>query len=30
MICVFLCVSVYSITNRKNASIPNFGGGFRW
>jgi hypothetical protein len=23
-------VSVYSITSRNNASISNFGGGFRW
>ncbi|KAF0769544.1 Uncharacterized protein FWK35_00005104, partial [Aphis craccivora] len=22
--------SVYSITSRNNASISNFGGGFRW
>ncbi|KAF0771354.1 Uncharacterized protein FWK35_00005716 [Aphis craccivora] len=28
MMCVF--VSVYSITSRNNASISNFGGGFRW
>ncbi|KAE9522195.1 hypothetical protein AGLY_017455, partial [Aphis glycines] len=27
---VCVCVSVYSITNRNNASISNFGGGFRW
>ncbi|KAF0771856.1 Uncharacterized protein FWK35_00006006, partial [Aphis craccivora] len=34
MICVFLfCfffVSAYSITSRNNASISNFGSGFRW
>ncbi|KAF0765246.1 Uncharacterized protein FWK35_00006209 [Aphis craccivora] len=24
------CVCVYSITKRNNASISNFGGGFRW
>ncbi|KAF0768821.1 Uncharacterized protein FWK35_00009265 [Aphis craccivora] len=35
MMCVFFClfviffVSVYSITSRNNASISNFGGGFR-
>ncbi|KAF0756726.1 Uncharacterized protein FWK35_00018728 [Aphis craccivora] len=31
MMCVFffLCVSVYSITSRRNAPISNFGGGFR-
>jgi len=28
MMCVFFYVSVYSITNRNNASISNFGGGF--
>ncbi|KAF0762199.1 Uncharacterized protein FWK35_00008316 [Aphis craccivora] len=28
---VFVSVlSVYSITSRNNASISNFGGGFRW
>ncbi|KAE9521317.1 hypothetical protein AGLY_018286 [Aphis glycines] len=27
---VFLFVFVYSITSRNNASISNFGGGFRW
>ncbi|KAF0763071.1 Uncharacterized protein FWK35_00010826 [Aphis craccivora] len=26
----FFFVSVYSITSRNNASISNFGGGFRW
>ncbi|KAF0751959.1 Uncharacterized protein FWK35_00019096 [Aphis craccivora] len=34
MMCVFFCffvfVSVYSITSRNNASISNFGDGFRW
>ncbi|KAF0747208.1 Uncharacterized protein FWK35_00023287, partial [Aphis craccivora] len=30
MICVFFFVSVYSTTSRNNASISNFGGGFRW
>ncbi|KAF0749428.1 Uncharacterized protein FWK35_00020768 [Aphis craccivora] len=25
-----VCVSVYSITSRNNASILNFGDGFRW
>ncbi|KAF0761925.1 Uncharacterized protein FWK35_00036562 [Aphis craccivora] len=29
-VCVFFFVSVYSITSRNNASISNFGGGFRW
>ena len=29
MMCVFF-VSVYSINSRNNASISNFGGGFRW
>ncbi|KAF0771464.1 Uncharacterized protein FWK35_00004590 [Aphis craccivora] len=29
MMCVFFCVSVYSITSRNNAPISNFGGGFR-
>lgn len=27
---VFLCVCKYSIISRNNASISNFGGGFRW
>ncbi|KAE9533997.1 hypothetical protein AGLY_008733 [Aphis glycines] len=30
MMYVFFFVSVYSITSRNNASISNFGGGFRW
>ncbi|KAF0752024.1 Uncharacterized protein FWK35_00036476 [Aphis craccivora] len=30
MMCVFVFVSVYSITNQNNAPISNFGGGFRW
>ncbi|KAF0773331.1 Uncharacterized protein FWK35_00006550 [Aphis craccivora] len=30
MMCIFFCVSVYSITSRNNASISNFGGGFQW
>ncbi|KAF0767179.1 Uncharacterized protein FWK35_00036624 [Aphis craccivora] len=29
MLCVFFFVSVYMITCRNNASISNFGGGFR-
>ncbi|KAF0739487.1 Uncharacterized protein FWK35_00039316 [Aphis craccivora] len=27
---IFIFVSVYSIFSRNNASISNFGGGFRW
>ncbi|KAF0768585.1 Uncharacterized protein FWK35_00009601, partial [Aphis craccivora] len=29
-VCVFFFVSVYTRTYRNNASISNFGGGFRW
>ncbi|KAF0767848.1 Uncharacterized protein FWK35_00002767 [Aphis craccivora] len=29
MTCFFVFVSVYSITSQNNASISNFGGGFR-
>ncbi|KAF0760636.1 Uncharacterized protein FWK35_00035899 [Aphis craccivora] len=30
MLCVFFFVSVYTRTCRNNASISNFGGGFRY
>ncbi|KAF0747769.1 Uncharacterized protein FWK35_00029335 [Aphis craccivora] len=30
MLCVFFFVFVYTRTYRNNASISNFGGGFRW